>query len=96
MDATGLVRLDDVRAAEKILDEAIAKRDLLREPDNWPGAYETLNRKGRKVIQLESLNLELAEAADAAVQRARRRVIAVRRAWLGLDDGGRAGDGKEL
>ncbi len=84
MDATGLVRWDDVRAAERLLDEAIARRDALSEPSNWE-AHESLDTEGRRHIHMHAAQFELREHADQQLQRARDRVIAVRRAWAGLD-----------
>lgn len=84
MDTTGLVRDADLRAAERLLDEAVARRDALKLPENWAGARESLDREGRKAIEVGAAHFELLEQAGQQVQRARERVIATRRAWLGL------------
>jgi hypothetical protein len=85
MDAVGLIRMSDVVAAERLLDEAVARRDALRQPENWAGARESVDREGRRTLELEAAHFEIREAADLQVQRARQRVIATRRAWCGLD-----------
>jgi hypothetical protein len=86
-DATGLVSWSDVRAAEKLLEEAVARRAALSEPDNWQ-ANESLDPEGRRHIHFAAAQFELLEHADEAVKRARSRVIATRRAWVGLTEGG--------
>lgn len=92
-DSTGLTSWSDVRAAEKLLDEAVARRDALKEPDNWSLAHESLDRQGRRGLEFENGHFEMLERASDAITRARQRVIATRRAWAGLDDRGLAGDG---
>jgi hypothetical protein len=82
-DATGLTSWSDVKAAERLLDEAVARRDALSVPDNW-SAHESVDPNGRRHVHMASAHFELLEYADQQLQRARDRVIAVRRAWVGL------------
>jgi hypothetical protein len=83
-DSTGLTSWSDVKAAEKLLDEAIARRDALNQPDGWQ-AHESLDPEGRRHVHFNSGHFEMLERADQGLQRARDRVVAVRRAWAGLD-----------
>jgi hypothetical protein len=79
----------DVRAAEKLLEEAVARRDALSEPDNWD-ATEALDPEGRRSVHFRSGHFGLLEHANASVKRAHDRVLAVRRSWAGLSLDGRA------
>ena len=83
MDSLGTVRSEDLRAAERLLDEAIAKRDALREPENW-SAHEWVDEQGRRKLSVRNVQFELQEHADQQVQRAVQSLFALRRQWLGL------------
>jgi hypothetical protein len=83
-DTIGLTTWSDVKAAERLLDEAVARRDALSEPANW-SAHESLDPEGRRHIHMHAAQFELREHADQQLRRARDRVIAVRRSWAGLD-----------
>lgn len=58
-------------AAEERLEDALRKRDELRNPKRW-SAYETVSLEGRKSIQLTALHFDRIDRADADVLAAER------------------------
>lgn len=55
-DSTGLTTMADVRAAEKLLEEAVARRDALSKPDNWD-ATEALDPEGRRSVHFRAFRV---------------------------------------
>ena len=86
-DLAGLTTWREVRESEDALRAALDKRRRLSEPDNWL-AVESVDKEGRKQLNFRNAHFELCELADQQVERSRQRVLAVRRAWAGIDGRG--------
>jgi hypothetical protein len=86
-DLAGLTTWREVRESEDQLRAAVEKRRRLDEPDAWK-ATESVDKEGRKQLNFRNVHFELTEHADQQVERACQRVLAVRRAWAGIDGRG--------
>ena len=84
-----MIKIRDVIAAEEVLEAAEAEfRRLNDDPSQW-AAFESMDKQGRRTLNVHATHFERREAALAHVQAAHQQLLATKRDFIsGVIDGG--------
>ncbi len=77
-----MIKIRDLIAAEEAVEAAeVAYRKLNDDMDEW-SAYESMDRRGKRTLNVSPVHFERRDAARAGIATAQQQLLAAKRAFL--------------